>query len=268
MAEATTRHGRLVEIECRPAGRDLIVTLSFTTGDAQGMNMISAAGEAVCRRIVERTAAERFLIFSGAESEKRPSGSLLAGGKGKRVVAGVRLPRRTVGAVLGSTPERIVDLWQHTVAGHLQAGALGYNGHFANGLTALFIACGQDVANVANAAVGITRFERTDLDGTGDGDLYASVTLPALTVATVGGGTGLGTAPECLAMLGCVGSGKAQKLAEIVAATLLAGELSMAAAIAEGELVAAHESLGRNRPADGPAEGDRRDDPASGGADG
>jgi len=242
-AAETTRHGRLAGLDCQPVGRDLFVTLSFATGDAHGMNMIAAAADRVCRWIVEHTAAERYLLFSGASSEKRASGSILAGGKGKRVVAGARLPRRTVRAVLQTTPERLVDLWQHTVVGHLQAGTFGYNGHFANGLTALFIACGQDVANVANAAVGITRFEQTE-----DGDLYASVTLPSLTVATVGGGTGLGTAPECLAMVGCVGSGKALKLAEIAAATLLAGELSMGAAIAEGQFVDAHEQYGRNRP--------------------
>jgi hydroxymethylglutaryl-CoA reductase (NADPH) len=109
------------------------------------------------------------------------------------------------------------------------------------------------VANVANSAVGITAFERT-----AEGDLYASVTLPALTVATVGGGTGLGTARECLEMLGCAGAGGAPKLAEIAAATLLAGELSMAGAIASGEFVAAHEAYGRNRPDShpSPAEGE------------
>jgi hydroxymethylglutaryl-CoA reductase (NADPH) len=102
------------------------------------------------------------------------------------------------------------------------------------------------VANLANSAVGITSFEATS-----DGDLYASVTLPSLTVATVGGGTGLGTARECLAMLGCSGAGTAGKLAEITAATLLAGELSMGGAIASGELVEAHETYGRNRPGGG-----------------
>jgi hydroxymethylglutaryl-CoA reductase (NADPH) len=244
-AEATTRHGRLEELKCEAVGREVIVTFSFATGDAHGMNMIAKAADRACRWIVEQTAAERYLIFSGATSEKRASGSLLAGGKGKRVVAGARLPRRVVRSVLQSTPEALVDLWEHTVVGHLHAGSFGYNGHFANGLTALFIACGQDVANVANSAVGITRFEPA-----GDGDLYASVTLPSLTVATVGGGTGLGTGRECLEMLGCSGSGKAGKLAEITAATLLAGELSMAAAIAGGQFVEAHETYGRNRPAD------------------
>src|SRR5437867_3080938 len=125
----------------------------------------------------------------------------------------------------------------------MQAGVIGYNGQYANGLAAIFIACGQDVANVVNSAVGITDFEVTEA-----GDLYASVTLPSLTVATVGGGTGLATARECLEMLGCAGEGKGPKLAEIVAATLLAGELSMGAAIASGEYVDAHETYGRNRP--------------------
>jgi len=91
----------------------------------------------------------------------------------------------------------------------MQANAVGYNGHYANGLTALFIACGQDVANVVNSAVGITNFELTET-----GDLYASVTLPALTVATVGGGTALGTFRECLELIGCYGTGGARKFAE------------------------------------------------------
>ncbi|MFL6196039.1 MAG: hydroxymethylglutaryl-CoA reductase, partial [Thermoanaerobaculia bacterium] len=159
-------------------------------------------------------------------------------------LAGARIPARLVRAYLHTTPEGLADIWHRTVLGHFQAGTLGYGGHFANGLTAMFIACGQDVANVANCAVGITSFEV--LDG---GDLYASVTLPALTVATVGGGTGLGTARECLEMIGCAGAGMAPKLAEIVAATVLAGELSMGGAIASGEFVAAHEAYGRNRPA-------------------
>jgi hydroxymethylglutaryl-CoA reductase (NADPH) len=83
---------------------------------------------------------------------------------------------------------------------------------------------------------------------TAGGDLHASVTLPSLTVATVGGGTGSGTARECLELLGCAGAGGARKLAEIVAATLLAGELSFGAALAAGEFVDAHETYGRNRP--------------------
>jgi hydroxymethylglutaryl-CoA reductase (NADPH) len=134
-------------------------------------------------------------------------------------------------------------MWQRTLLSQLRAGAYGYNGHYANGLAAIFIACGQDVANVANCSVGYTNFDVTD-----DGDLYASVTLPSLTVATVGGGTALGTSKQCLDMLGCAGAGKARKFAEIVAALVLAGELSFGAALASGEFVNAHEQYGRNRP--------------------
>jgi len=242
-AESTTHHGRLLRLEPRIVGREVAVHFVYWTADAHGMNMIVKATDRACCWLVEQGRAGRYYAFSGAESEKRASGSLFAGGKGKKVVAGARLPPRLVRAYLHTTPAGFADLWQRTVIGHLQSGSLGYNGHFANGLTALFIACGQDVANVVNSAVGITSFEV--LPG---GDLYASVTLPALTVATVGGGTGLGTARECLGMLGCVGAGMAPKLAEIVAATLLAGELSMGAAIASGEFVDAHEEYGRNRP--------------------
>lgn len=242
-AESTTSHGRLLRIEPWPLGREVVVHFCYWTADAHGMNMIVKATDRACRWLVEQGRASRYYIFSGAESEKRASGSLFAGGKGKKVVAGARIPARLVRVYLHATSEQLADVWQRTVLGHLQAGALGYNGHLANGLTALFIACGQDVANVANAAVGVTSLEVVD-----GGDLYASVTLPSLTVATVGGGTGLGTARECLEMLGCAGAGHAPKFAEIAAATALAGELSMAGAIASGEFVEAHEAYGRNRP--------------------
>ena len=181
--------------------------------------------------------------MSGAEGEKRAAAALLAGGKGKSVVAGVRLPAAVVRTVLGVEVAALAALWHRTVVAHLETGAIGHNGHYANGLAAVFIACGQDVANVANAAVGVSTLEAEP-----DGSLWASVHLPSLTVGTVGGGTGVGTAPECLRLLGCEGNGKASRLAEIVAATLLAGELSFSAALAAGGHAEAHERYGRNRP--------------------
>ena len=242
-AEATTQHGRWRGVYPRPIGRRLMLEMRFATGDAHGMNMIAKAVDAAARRFAEATNAERTVVMSGHGAEKRAAGSLFGGGKGKRVTAAARLPARQVSMRLHASPAELARLWRRTVVGHLESGAVGYNGHYANGLTALFIACGQDVANVTNAAVGIT-----ELEATADGDLYASVNLHALTVATVGGGTGIATAPACLELLGCRGSGHARKLAEIAAATLLAGELSMAAALASGEFVAAHEAYGRNRP--------------------
>jgi hydroxymethylglutaryl-CoA reductase (NADPH) len=242
-AESTTRHGKLQRIECHALGREVIVNFCYFTGDAHGMNMIVKATDHACKWIMDHCDALHYYVFSGFSSEKRASGSLLAGGKGKKVTAGALLPKHIVKSYLHVTPEDLLKMRQHTMLGHLQSNAIGYNGQFANGLAAIFIACGQDVANIVNSAVGITNFE---LDH--NGDLYASVTLPSLTVATVGGGTALGTSRECLEILGCAGSGKAGKFAEIICAALLAGELSMGAAIASGEFVAAHETYGRNRP--------------------
>jgi hydroxymethylglutaryl-CoA reductase (NADPH) len=242
-AEGTTKHGRLLRIEPRPSGRTVIVNFYYYTADAQGMNMIVKATEAAGEWLVAQGIAPRFAVFSGLSSEKRASGFLLTGAKGKTVVAGARVPASVLQTYMRATPAEVVSTWHDAVIGHLQANAIGFNAHYANGLAAMFIAFGQDVANVANSAVGITDYEVTH-----EGDLYATVTLPSLTVATVGGGTALGTSPECLRLVGCAGAGGAPKLAEIVASALLGGELSMAAAIASNEFVDAHETYGRNRP--------------------
>jgi hydroxymethylglutaryl-CoA reductase (NADPH) len=243
-ADATTRHGQLLRLECHPIGREVLVTFCYYTGEAHGMNMIVKATDHACRWILNNTCALDFHLFSGLSSEKRGSGALLSGGKGKKVTAGALLSADLIKAYLHTSATELVGLWHHTVLGHLQANAIGYNGHYANGLAALFIACGQDVANILNSAVGITNFELA-----GEGGAYVSVTLPSLTVAAVGGGTALGTSHECLRMLGVGGSGGALKLAEIAAATLLAGEISIAAAIVSKEFTQAHDRYGRNRPA-------------------
>jgi hydroxymethylglutaryl-CoA reductase (NADPH) len=241
--ESTTAHGKLLRLECRQVGREVIVNFCYFTADAHGMNMIVKATERGCQWILHHSAAQDFYLFSGMASEKHGSGYLLPGGKGKKVIAGATLSADLLKTYLRLTPAKLVDFWHHTITGHMQASTIGYNGHYANGLAALFIACGQDVANIVNSAVGMTNFELA-----GEDKVYVSVTLPSLTVATVGGGTGLGTSRECLGMLGAAGGGGAPKLAEIAAATLLAGEISMAGAIASGEFVKAHDDYGRNRP--------------------
>ncbi len=241
-AESTTGHGKLRNLRCHQVARQVILSFGFDTGDAQGMNMIVKASEQACRWISEQVPGSAYFQFSGMCSEKRPSGYLLTRGKGKYVTAGALLPPPILKAYLHCTARQLYDVWHSTLVGHLAANAVGYNAQFANGLTAMFIALGQDVANVVNSACGITNFELTD------GGLYVSLTLPALSVATVGGGTALGTQRECLEMLGCYGGGRSKKLAEIVASALLGGEISMGAAIASGEFAAAHEYYGRNRP--------------------
>ncbi|MBK9166063.1 MAG: hydroxymethylglutaryl-CoA reductase [Bryobacterales bacterium] len=248
-AESTTRHGKLTGVHWYQLGRQVLVNFGFSTGDAQGMNMLVKGADAACRWICEQYPGARYFVFSGMSSEKRPSGFLLTRGKGKRVTAGALLPHDILRMYLHCTAEQLFAVWHSTVLGHLHANAIGYNAHCANGLTAIFIATGQDVANVVNAACAITYFE---LQPEG---LFVSTTLPALSVATVGGGTALPTAREALSILGCAGSGHARKFAEIIAAAVLGGEISMGAAITTGEFVQAHERYGRNRPEDRNGEG-------------
>jgi hydroxymethylglutaryl-CoA reductase (NADPH) len=132
---------------------------------------------------------------------------------------------------------------QISQAGAFMAGSSNNGAHSANGLTALFIATGQDVANVAESQAAIVYAQLL-----ANGDYYWSITIPSLIVATYGGGTGLATQRECLNLLGCYGAGQANKLAEICAATVLAGEISLSSAIVRGDWVSSHDRLGRNRP--------------------
>ncbi len=238
----TTRHGQLTGLKCYQIGRQVLVNFGFRTGDAQGMNMIVRATDAICRWVEGNYPIASYFLFSGLCSEKRASGFLMTRGKGKRVTAGALLPHDVLRMYFHTTADALFRVWQSTVVGHLSAGALGYNAHAANGLTAIFIATGQDVANVVNSATAVTIFEPHP-EG-----LYVSTTLAALSVATVGGGTGLPTQRESLEMMGCFGKGKAAKLAEVVAGAVLGGEISMGAAIASQEFVGAHERYGRNRP--------------------
>jgi hydroxymethylglutaryl-CoA reductase (NADPH) len=241
-AETTTRHGKLLSLETYQIARQVIVNFRFSTGDAQGMNMIVKATDAACKWAADQFPVPHYYVFSGMSSEKRPSGYLMSRGKGKRVTAGAFLDNKILKSYLGCSAVQLYKVWHSTLIGHLSANAVGYNGQLANGLTAIFIATGQDVANVVNSACGITSFEPMD------GGIHVSVTLPALTIATVGGGTALGTQRECLEVMGCYGTGKALRFAEVIAGTLLGGEISMAGAIASGEFTRAHEMYGRNRP--------------------
>ena len=242
IAGSTTSHGELSSLKCYQTARQVIVNLGFRTGDAQGMNMIVRATDAVCRWVEANYPVANYFLFSGLCGEKRASGFLMTRGKGKRVTAGCLLRHDVMRMYLHVTADQMFRVWQSTVVGNFQAGSIGYHGHAANGLTAIFIATGQDVANVVNSSCGMTVFEPHP-DG-----LYVSTTLSALSVATVGGGTALPTPREALGIMDCVGKGRAAKLAEIVAATILGGEISMGAAIASKEFVGAHERYGRNRP--------------------
>jgi hydroxymethylglutaryl-CoA reductase (NADPH) len=157
-------------------------------------------------------------------------------------VAEAVLAKDDVIRFLHSSPEAMEEYCRVSTIGGVQSGSIGVQGHYANALAALFLCCGQDVACLAEASVGITTMQVNR-----EGNLYVSVSLPNLTVGTVGGGTYLPGARDCLRMLGCEGSGRARKFAEICAATVLAGEVSIIAALASGDFAKAHATFRHKR---------------------
>jgi hydroxymethylglutaryl-CoA reductase (NADPH) len=244
VAESTTRSGRLQEIEQYSASRMLFTRFNFTTGDAAGQNLTGKATQAACHWIVEHyPAIEQYFLESNFATDKKSSQVNMLHTRGKRVVAEATIPDELFRQVMNSTTDLMFRARQVSNLGGFMSGVNNNGAHSANGITAMFIATGQDVANVAESSAAFVHAERRD-----NGDYYYSVTIPSLIVATYGGGAGLATQRECLEVLGCYGAGKVRKLAEIVAATVLCGELSLGSAIVAEEWVAAHDIYGRNRP--------------------
>ena len=239
----TTRHGRLEDLRVHWDGNLVYLLCDFSTGDAAGQNMVTIATDRLAAHLARTApvAPTFWMVESNLSGDKKASVLASQHVRGHRVIAEVEIPRRVVEEALHTTPEAMAAYGSAAAIAAAQAGTIGSQGQFANGLAALFIACGQDVACVAEAAVGTTRFEVTAAG------LYVSVCLPGLIVGTVGGGTGTPTARECLGLMGCVGDGTAPKLAEIAAALVLAGEISINAALASGTFVSAHVALGRKR---------------------
>jgi hydroxymethylglutaryl-CoA reductase (NADPH) len=238
----SSRYADLVELSPLIAGKEVYLTFEYTTGDASGQNMVTFATAALCELLLAGSPVKplTWFIEANMSGDKKATQMSFQSTRGKKVVADVTIPRDLVRKYLHTEPEQIFKYWQLAVVGSLQSGSIGMQGHFANALTAIFIACGQDVACVSEASVGITR-----MDVTPGGDFYVSASLPNLIVGTVGGGTHLPTARESLEMLGCYGTGSARKFAEICAATVLAGEVSIAGALASGEFAKAHKDFGR-----------------------
>jgi hydroxymethylglutaryl-CoA reductase (NADPH) len=243
-AEATTSTGRLQDIEHYIAGRIVYTRFNYTTGDAAGQNLTGKATQAACRWIAERRPEiDHFFLESNFATDKKSSQINMLRTRGKRVIAEATVPNELFKTIMRSDTRLMYRARQVSNLGGFMAGVNNNGAHSANGITAMFIATGQDVANVAESSAAFVYVELRD-----NGDYYYSVTIPALIVATYGGGTGLATQRECLEMLGCYGRDKVRKLTEIVAATVLCGELSLGSAIVAEEWVKAHDLLGRNRP--------------------
>jgi hydroxymethylglutaryl-CoA reductase (NADPH) len=242
-AESTTRVGRLLDVEQYALGNLLYTRFNYTTGDAAGQNMTGKATWAACEWIhAQHPLRPRYILSGSIDTDKKHSAINTLRTRGKRVIAEATIRNEVLQRLMRVDTATLFRARQISMAGSFMAGS-AYNGpHAANGIAAMFIATGQDVANVAESHAGITYAQL--LDG---GDYYWSVTLPSLIVASYGGGTGLPTQRECLELLDCYGQGRSDRLAEIVAAVVLAGDVSLGSAVLAGDWVSSHDRLGRNR---------------------
>ena len=242
-AESTTRHGKLIDLRVTIEGNHAYLQFEFTTGDASGQNMVTIATEAICRYIEQASPIkpDYWFLEANLSGDKKASSVSFLAVRGKKVSAEAIVPKELIEKRLRTTAERMTDYWRMAAMGGVMSGSMGVHGHYANGLAALYLATGQDVACVAESAVGVTRFENRG------GDLYASVTLPNIIVGTVGGGCGLPSQSEALEILGLRGAGHARGLAEIAAALCLAGELSIIGAFCSGDFASAHARLARGK---------------------
>ena len=243
-AEATTHVGHLVNIYQYAIGPTRHLRFNYTTGDAAGQNMTGKATLAACEWIAaNHPGGAKFMLSGNMDTDKKHSQINMLVTRGRRVVAEAMIRKDLLKRLMGVDTTELFAARQVSNVGAFLAGASNNGAHAANGLTALFIATGQDVANVAESHAGVVYNQLL-----ANGDYYWSITLTSLIVGTYGGGTGLATQRECLEMLGCYGAGKADKFAEICAGTVLAGETSLASAVLHGDWVSSHDELGRNRP--------------------
>ena len=243
-AEATTRHGKLLRVEPRAVGRRVFANFVYDTADALGINMATVATAAATDWIMRHADPMPLEcnLPGGMQGEKWANALDFLHGRGRSVVAEATISQTVLSEQLRVEAQDMHKAWLSMALAKMHAGGLGASFHAANGVAALMLATGQDAAYLtALTATAV-------MEARPNGDLHVSIDIPTLGVGTIGGGTGLPPFRACLELMDCHGVGKANRLAEIMAAVCIAGELSTVAAIVSGEFVAAHERLGRNRP--------------------
>lgn len=238
IAQKTSSHLKLLKVQSSLVGKNLFVRFSYFSTDAMGMNMATVATQQAVKLIEKETKSECISLAGNFDIDKKPAWLNFIEGRGKKVWAEVTLNKTIISNVLKSTPEKIAEVvYRKNHLGSMMSGSLGYNGHFANVLAAIFIATGQDPAHVVEGSLGITTAEV--LKGE---NLYFSIYLPSLVVGIVGGGTHLPTQQEALKIMQVT---NVLEYSQAVGAAVLSGELSLIASLAEGTLATAHKKLGR-----------------------
>ena len=253
IAGSTSRYLKLMDIKSQSFGTSVYLRFRFESGDAMGMNMATIACDRIVRDLIEPQTGVSCVALSGNYCvDKKPSAVNFLEGRGKRIHAEVVLEEPVLKKTLKTDARSLAEVqYRKNLLGSIAAGGLGFNAHFANVVAGIFAACGQDIAQVAEAAMGITCIESRGPEG-----VYMSVYLPDVPLGAIGGGTALATQRQALEMMGVVvdddrpGRG-VLRLAEVLGATVLAGELSLMAAFTSRDLARAHEELGRGGVVDG-----------------
>ncbi|NJM51873.1 MAG: hydroxymethylglutaryl-CoA reductase [Sphingomonadales bacterium] len=242
-AEATTRHGKLIQIEPIMDVDMVFLMCRYTTGDAAGQNMVTVATQALCNHIIENCPVKplHWFVEANFSGDKKASYLGMHSGRGRKVTASVTLADDLIRKYLRADPDEMMAYSRVAGLGSILSGQLGAQAHYANALAAIYIATGQDAACVAESSVGFTRMERRE------GGLFFSVTMPNILVGTVGGGTALPSQSAALDLMGLRGSGHADALAEVIASACMCGEISIVAAISAGHFTHAHHKLARLR---------------------
>ncbi len=247
VVEKTDPFIRFSDVTPYIVGNNLFLRFIYDTGDAMGMNMATIATDATLKFLEGKFSFLKHIALSGNMCiDKKPSALTLIEGRGVSVISEATIPKETVMKMLKATPEAVAEVcYRKNLIGSAKAGSYGFNSHSANIIAAMYLACGQDAAHVVDGSHGFTLAEVTE-----NGDLYVSVTLPALMVGTIGGGTGVGSQQEALKIIGVAGGAKeagknSKTFAEIVAAAVLAGEISLMGALAARHLSQAHIRLNR-----------------------
>lgn len=247
VGEGTSRFLKLTEIRPYVFGTSIFLRFRFLTGDAMGMNMATIACDRIVRELIEPKTGIPCVALSGNYCVDKKAASVnFSEGRGKRIHAEIVLEAPILREALKTDAASLVEVqYRKNLLGSIAAGAMGYNAHFANVLSAFFLATGQDPAHVVGGSTGVTCIEPRE-----NGGVYMSIFLPDTPLGATGGGTGLDTQSEALRMLGIVPDperpGSAvMRLAEILGAAVLAGELSLMAAFTSSDLARAHEKLGR-----------------------
>ena len=247
VASGTSRFLKLTEVRPYTFGTSIFLRFRFTTGDAMGMNMATIACDRIVRELIEPQTGIPCVALSGNYCVDKKAASVnFNEGRGKRIHAEVVLDAATLRDTLKTDAASLTEVqYRKNLLGSIAAGAMGYNAHFANVLSAIFLATGQDPAHVVGGSTGVTCIEPRP-----NGSVYASIFIPDAPLGAIGGGTSLNTQSEALRILGVIPDPErpghaAMRLAEIVGAAVLAGELSLMAAFTSSDLARAHERLGR-----------------------